>query len=157
MAEIIGWYYLHENGSLIYKREMGSTAADIRESTFARALWPLVQSDREGAWTILVEALCFGADKVRIVELATKWHCDDEDAAVYAERIGVQLSRDGSAWMATRRDFVDLQVSPAGFGDTALEALAALCKELGLKPGKMWQAHFADLLAPAAPAATPET
>jgi hypothetical protein len=45
---IIGWYYLHENGSLIYKREIGGTAADIRESDLARGLWPLDPQDRAG-------------------------------------------------------------------------------------------------------------
>jgi hypothetical protein len=39
---IEGWYYLHTNGDLIYKRELGETAADIRESSFARA--------RMGTW-----------------------------------------------------------------------------------------------------------
>ena len=33
-----GWYYLHTNGDLIYKRELGGTAADIRESDFAKQL-----------------------------------------------------------------------------------------------------------------------
>jgi hypothetical protein len=47
-----GWYYLHTNGSLIYKRELGGTAADIRESDFARAMWPLDPADRAGAWRI---------------------------------------------------------------------------------------------------------
>jgi len=37
---IEGYYYLHMNGDLIYKRETGDTAADIRESDFAVAMWP---------------------------------------------------------------------------------------------------------------------
>ena len=24
-----GWYYMHKNGEMIYKRELGGTAADI--------------------------------------------------------------------------------------------------------------------------------
>jgi hypothetical protein len=150
VAEIAGWYYLHENGSLLYKRELGDTAADIRESSFARALWPVDVEDRESAWTILVEALALGASKVRVFELAAKWKCNDEDAALYAERVGARLFRDGDQWCATRRDFANLQESPAAFGDTALDALAALAKGLGLKPTKMWGAHFRDLLAPPA-------
>jgi hypothetical protein len=148
MMAIIGWYYLHENGALIYKRELGETAADIRESPFAKGLWAFDSDDRQCAWSLLVEALAAGVRKERIQELAEKWHCDDEDAGTYAERIGVQLSRDGNQWVATRTDFDNLQESPAGFGDTCLEAMAELCKNLGYQPSKMWGTTFKDLVAP---------
>jgi hypothetical protein len=143
---IEGWYYLHTNGDLIFKRDYDGVAADIRESDFARALWPVDASDREGAWTILIEALAAGATKQRISELAAKWHCSDEDAEIYADRVGARVFKDGAAWCATRKDFDNLQESPAGFGDTALEALAALAKELGYQPAKMWGASFKQLL-----------
>lgn len=143
---IIGWYYLHENGDLIYKRDLEGTAADIRESDLARGLWPLDPNEREGAWNIVVEALAAGANAERVKDLAAKWNCTDQDASAYADRVGALLSIDGNAWMATRRDFQDLQQSPAGFGDSALEAMAALAKELGYKPSKMWGANFRELL-----------
>ncbi len=143
---ITGWYYLHTNNDLIYKRELGGTAADIRESDFARSMWPLDPEDRAGAWRILVEAKSLGATDARIKELAAKWGCDDADAAIYAEHVGCRLYRDGDAWCATAGNFINLQESPAGLGDTALDALAALCKELGFHGGKMWNATFADLL-----------
>jgi hypothetical protein len=63
---IEGWYYLHTNGELIYKRELGETAADIRESPFAKGLWPLDVSDRENAWRICVEGLAAGANRARV-------------------------------------------------------------------------------------------
>lgn len=151
-----GWYYLHINGSLIYKRELGDgTAADIRESDFARAMWPFDPSEREGAWRILVEALALGADRAQLMELASKWGCDDEDATHYAERVEVVLSQDGNQKCATRKDFVDLQESPAGFGDTYLDAMAELCKLLGFRSSKMWGAGFADLLASPAKTTAP--
>ena len=143
---IEGWYYLHTNGELIYKREMDGTAADIRDSDFARALWPMNVSDRLSAWTILVEGLAAGANLPRVTELAVKWSCDNEDAAIYAQHIRAKVYMDGNKWCATRADFDNLQESPAGFGDTALEALAALCKELGYRPAKMWGNSFAGLL-----------
>lgn len=143
---IEGWYYLHENGSLIYKRELGGTAADIRESDMARGLWPFDPGDREGAWRICVEGLAGGATPERIKELATLWKCDDEDADSYAGRVGCNLYMDGNAWCATDMHFMDLQSSPAGFGGTKLEAMAALAKDMGFKPSKMWGATFADLL-----------
>lgn len=143
---IQGWYYLHINGSLIYKRDLLGTAADIRESSFARGLWRFDSSDREICWRILVEALAAGADQGRVEELAAHWGCDDIDAAVYADRLGVNLGMDGASWCATGPRFVDLQKSPAGFGDTALQAMAKLCAELGYTPQKMWGSSFSDLL-----------
>jgi hypothetical protein len=144
-----GWYYLHQNGDLIFKKEMGGTAADIRESDFARGLWPVDPSDREGAWSILVEALASGANKQRIEELASKWKCNDEDAKVYAQRIGVKLQMDGDQWHATAPNHINLQESPNGFGHTCLSAMAGLAKELGYRPSKMWGASFKQLLASA--------
>lgn len=37
---------------------------------------------------------------------------------------------DGNKWCATNPDFINLQVSPAGFGDTPEEAIADLAKEM---------------------------
>ncbi len=142
-----GWYYLHTNGTLIYKVELGGTAADIRESDFAVAMWPMDSQDRGTAWSILVEALAIDVEKKQVFELAEKWGCDDVDALTYAERVGCVLKMDGDQWFATKTDFENLQASPAGFGNTALEAMAALCKTLGYKACKMWGATFKDLLA----------
>lgn len=143
---IEGWYYLHKNGELIYKRELGGTAADIRESDFAIGLWPLDPTDRECAWRILVEGLAAGAKKARVMELAEKWKCDDNDADNYAERVGCDIFPDGDQWCAVDVNFIDLQQSLVGFGDTKLAAMAELAKELGYKPSKMWGNTFSDLL-----------
>jgi len=145
---IDGWYYLHTNGDLIYKRELGGTAADIRESSFARGLWPFDHTARECVWNILIEAGAAGANQKRIKELAVKWQCDDKDAIIYADFLGVKLSRDGNQQCATRIDFINLQESPAGFGDTNLDAMIDLCKTLGYRPSKMWGPTFSGLLKP---------
>ena len=39
---------------------------------------------------------------------------------------GIKVCLDGDTWMATGPDFVDLQESPAGFGQTPREAVANL-------------------------------
>lgn len=80
------------------------------------------------------EALACVVNKNRVMELTKKWGCDDVDAKMYAEYIGANIQMDGNSWRATRKDFVNLQKSPAGFGATALEALAELYKELKFKP-----------------------
>lgn len=142
-----GWYYLHtESKDLIYKRELGDTAADLRETPFAKMMWPFDPTDRAGAWRIVVEALACGAKKDRVMDLAKKWGCDDSDAEIYAEHIGARLQIDGDSWCATRSDFQNLQESPSGFGDTALESLSELCKALGFRPAKMWGHTFAELI-----------
>ena len=141
-----GWYYLHINGDLIYKHDSPGVVANIRESSFAKTLWPIDTKDRSSAWQILVEALAIGANTPRVEELAKLWGCDDDDAKHYAEFLNVGLELDGDKWCATPPGFVNLQVSSAGFGDTCLEALADLAKNLGYKGGKMWNATFKDLL-----------
>ena len=143
---IEGWYYLHTNGDLIYKRELGGTAADIRESSFAVAMWPIDPTDRAGAWCVLVEASALGADQNRIDTLIKQWGCNNKDAIHYAEYLGVRLEMDGNKWCATPPGFINLHDSVAGFGDSCLDALADLCKMLGFKGGKMWNASFHDLL-----------
>ncbi len=144
-------YYLHINGDLICKRNDAGAAADIRESSFARAMWFFDPDDRATTWTIAVEALALGANTDRVNELAQQWELSDPDGTNYAAYLGARLYMDGDQWCATRGDFVNLQESPAGFGPTALMAFADLAKELGLQPGKMWNAQLADLVkAPAA-------
>ena len=143
---IEGWYYLHENGDLIYKRELGDTVAELRESTFVKGIWAFDHIDRAQAWTILIESMAAGADIHRIKNLAQKWFCDDDDAKNYADYVDINIFMDGNSWCATKTDFTNLQESIAGFGDTALEAIAELCKNLGYKPSKMWGRSFKDLI-----------
>jgi hypothetical protein len=142
-----GWYYLHVNGELIFKRDLDGTAADIRESGFAVGLWPCDHTDRETAWTIVVEGLAAGAKRERVMELAKKWNCTDEDGKFYATRIGAALVHDpagphGPEWRATKKG----EDSPVGYGTTVIQALASLAMVLGYKPSKMWGATFKDLL-----------
>lgn len=149
---IVGWYYLHANGSLIYKPDHDGTAADIRDSDFARCMWPFVPSDRMGAWNIVVEGLALGAKPERVDELAVKWGCNDADADNYADRLGVRIDRDGSMWCATGPGFTNLQESPAGFGESKLAAMAGLAEAMNIPAGKMWRQTFADMLGSKVPA-----
>ena len=144
---IEGYYYLHTNGSLIYKRNLDNgMEADFRESDLVRAFWPIDVTDRETCWRILIEASALGAKPERIDELADIWQCNDDDARIYAQRVGCELFMDGDQWCATDRHFVNLQESPAGFGKTCLSAMAALCKDLGYRGGKTLGPTFSDLL-----------
>lgn len=144
---LTGYYYLHDNGSLIYKRYLDDgQVADFRESDLVRAFWPCDPSDRAGAWRILVEASAAGADPARIAELARTWECGDEDAKVYAQRVGARVFPNGAeGWHATL-DGLSEADEPQGRGASALLALADLAKALGYRPSKMWGNTFADLL-----------
>lgn len=126
-SKIIGWYYLHENGSMIYKN-YSDAIVDIRESDLCRSAWKW-SGERSDAWDIVVEALSIGVDKQRINELATTWKCDDTDALNYAEYIGITLSDDNGIKQAIKDDHI-------GEGETYLEAMADLCKKIGYRGGK---------------------
>jgi hypothetical protein len=151
---IAGYYYLHSNGDLIWKRNLDDgQVADFRESSFVIQFWPLDPQDRETCWRILVEASALGAKEHRLNELADKWGCDDADAQVYAHRIGVDLKRDGNAWCAMQMGATNIQEFAAGFSEqSALRAMAELCKELGYRAQKMWGPSFEQLVSGRVPA-----
>lgn len=121
---MIGWYYLHTNGDLIFKRFRPDPG------DFVRRVWSIDTADRFDAWRICIEALALGARRDRIDELAQKWGLTDEDGQVFVERSDgrMKLDRDGDRWCATFGDFINLQESPAGFGSTVLDALADLAQ-----------------------------
>ena len=71
-----GWYYLHVNGDLIYKRfPIGD-----EDSPFIKRIWPVNTKDRLAAWTVVLESLSLGANLDRVKELATKWKLTFEDS-----------------------------------------------------------------------------
>jgi hypothetical protein len=142
---IQGWYYLTKKGDLQHRSELGCTVADLRERNDVVGVWPFDPDNRKGVWLILVESLAGGAKKERVIDLADKWGCGNVDAAVFAGELCLNLSDDGNQKCATLHDFKNLQESPAGFGDTFLEAMAALCKDIGYKPSKMWGKGFEQL------------
>ncbi len=141
---IQGYYYLHENNDLIYKNTPDAIL-DIRDSDLCKSAWAY-DGQRPTAWQILVEALSLGANQNRIKELSDKWNCKDDDAENYAKYLGINLNVDGTAKTAYKEDFTNLQECPCGFGDTYLEAMADLCKQLGFVGGKMWTKTFVDCI-----------
>jgi hypothetical protein len=71
------WYYLHTNGSLIHKTYINrDQCTDFMDSDFVKKYWLIDISDRESAWTLLLEALSLGALVDRIRSLAIWWNCD---------------------------------------------------------------------------------
>ena len=127
MSDVTGYYYLHTNGDLVFKK----VYPDVFDSNVVLRVWPFIADNRTCAWAICIEALALGVQESRIKELQEKWHLTNEDAVEFATRAGMRVYMDGDAWCATFVDFENLQESPAGLGDDALHALAALIREVG--------------------------
>jgi len=142
MSSAIGYYYLHTNGDLIYKRTYPDLGSD-----FVRKIWPLYPDDRGYAWSLCVEALALGACESRIRELKKKWRLLDDDAENFAKWCGVRIFMDGDQWCATLEDFINLQESPAGFGDDALHAFAELAKNSAAEGVRLSFSHMAKKIA----------
>lgn len=144
---INGYYYLHTNGDLIYKRADIYTIGDLKESSFVEGIWPIDLSSRANAWQILVEAGVAGARLERVRELVEKWKCDNDDARNYVSYLGIELDDEDSEWCASLDlNIVDNKSSPAGFGKTALEAITKLCRVLGYETSKYGGVTFEDLV-----------
>lgn len=75
-----GYYYLHTNGSLIYKPAIVvDSDPSYFDSTFVRKVWSSDSENRADAWTIMLESLAMGANVDRAKELSVKWGLTLED------------------------------------------------------------------------------
>lgn len=111
-----GYYYLHSNGSLHFKK----FCPEIEDGGFVRMIWPLDLSERGNAWVIAIEAGALGADKSRIEELREKWGLTDTDAWQFARASGMKLRvKDGMYYVSHPAEPHDAHV---GTGRTALDA-----------------------------------
>ena len=78
-----GFYYLHKEGGLIYKRD---PFAPEEDSPFVKKVWKVDSTDRGNAWKICLEALALGASIERIKELAHKWNLTFDDCLEMLKR-----------------------------------------------------------------------
>lgn len=86
-----GFYYLHTNGDLIWKRFRPES-----DSPFVSQVWELDDTDREYAWKIALEALALGARTERIKGLAEKWKLTFNDSLEMLVRCKpTELMKDG--------------------------------------------------------------
>jgi len=110
-----GWYYLHTNGELIFKKYKPELDSD-----FVKQIWEVIPDERESAWVICIEASALGANPERILNLAEKWGLTNEDGQTFASRVGLVL-HEGSetGWMVS-----DKSNEQQGFGVTALAAFS---------------------------------
>lgn len=120
-----GWYYLHTNGDLIFKR----WEPEVEPGGFVRKVWPVNTGYRADAWTVAIEALALGARRDRIDGLVKAWGLTNVDGRVYADRAGFTLDydEDSSRWRAYNRD-IHTGPDRVGSGATVLESLADLAR-----------------------------
>lgn len=141
-----GYYYLHTNGTLLFKHAYLDGAEqefEFRESPFAVMFWKVDAQKREDMWRVLIEALALGGEPQGITKLANMAGCNDHDAQVYAERIGVRLTRyDSGQWAAACQKGAAFNPSSC----SALQAMGELCRTLGYRANKLWPVSFADLV-----------
>jgi len=82
-----GFYYLHTDGSLIFKP---ATVIDYDphyfDSPFVKKVWHIDLKDRLNAWKIVLEALSMGCSIPRARELAGKWKLTFEDSIELLKR-----------------------------------------------------------------------
>jgi len=129
-----GFYYLHTNGSLIFKP--AAVAASKYDtyfiSDFVKHVWELDLSDRLCAWRIVLEALSMGCSIPRARELAGKWKLTFEDSIELLKRtprnevteamtegmkifipeiLGMEVER---FWALTKENWEDGKVDGAG-------------------------------------------
>ena len=116
------YYYLHENGELIHKRNTYDTS-DFEDSDLVLKWWRVDLSNRADAYNFLIAAKIFGANQSRINELIKHWDIANEDAENYCKIFGLVYNIDGNQYVVHGEDFANLQESTAGFGDTLFEAI----------------------------------
>ncbi len=88
MGEHQGFYYLHKDGSLIFKP--AAVAQSIYDSyfdsSFVKKVGELDLSDRLCAWRIVLEGFFYGAKEDRLIELAERWKLTFEDSIELLKR-----------------------------------------------------------------------
>lgn len=123
---IIGFYYAHTNGELIFKHEK----PEMELGGFVKRVWPFDPEDRSGAYCILIEASVIGAKQERIAQLLERWQITDDDCITVAGPMhGMLIIQNGprgscSKWAAK---WVDDDIT-VGYGATAFESMVCLVR-----------------------------
>lgn len=147
MKDIKGYVCMKQNGDLDYIFKSKISEDDLINHNSIKMYWEYSHEDIADSWDILIEAIAVEANEKEIKMLSNAWGLDDKEAQTYAKLRKIKLFKDGNQWCATKSNFKDLQSSPSGFGDTCLDAIGELCKNLGFKVSKSkGRVRFVDLL-----------
>lgn len=99
------YVYLHENGSLIFKRDIVVDSIGPEEyfdSPFVLEYWKIDLNNRGDAYGLLIKAKMRGAKNSEIKGLMQKWEITDDDSIEFAKRSGIVLAqrKDNENWVA---------------------------------------------------------
>lgn len=94
---MIGYYYLHTNGSMIYKNAFAvESDPNYFDSDFVKKYWRFNSESRRDAWTMVLEGLALGMDRTRARELVDKWGLTFDDCMEMLSRVQpTALMKDG--------------------------------------------------------------
>lgn len=141
MTEIAGYYVLHSDQRLEFAPDGTDVVINLDNDDTVIRYWPVQRFDRLTIWNMLIEALSLGADHRRVKHLMDRWGCTDADAQEYIKRIGgVYLHHEPFVDWIARCD----KEGVTGHGDTALGAMACLCRNLGFDPKSVSFAMLAN-------------
>lgn len=107
-------------------KKMGFDSMTVQPSNKGQRFFTAVPSETEDQKTSRIEREQKEFNEAECLRL----NKEIEERKIQLQEISkkVLLSRDGNQWCATEKDFINLQESPAGFGDTPEDAIASLRK-----------------------------
>jgi hypothetical protein len=105
-------------------KEMGFDSMTVRPSSKGARFFTAVPSETGVQKERRKERLRMEQEGAKIVSLEKE--IEERQIQLYKIVGDVLLSMDGDQWCATEKDFVSLQESPAGFGDTMAKAVLDL-------------------------------
>lgn len=129
--EILGYYYLHVNGNLIWKRYIDDKQEEeIYNSDLVKKFWTIRENERESLWAVAIEAYCWGNEVTapQVEEFSIKHNLSNLDGEFFAERAGMYVAQSSDS-VYTVGFIGDIGATPQiGTGKNALKAFIDLAR-----------------------------
>jgi hypothetical protein len=122
---LIGYFYLHENKDIIFKREK----PEMEIGGFVKRVWPFDPEDRAGAYCILIEAAVMDVKPERLETLLEKWQITDDDCLIAAGYYSMLLFQNAprGLWNKWAVRWAEHD-TPIGYGPTAFLSMVDLVR-----------------------------
>lgn len=117
------YYYLHENGDLIYKNPKAYSTEDFEESPFVKIYWIIDLENRLDAYHMLISASICGAKQDRIDDLKKKWGITDKDTQVYCDYVNIVYKETENGWIVYGGGLTKGEIKIYGRGNNLFSAV----------------------------------